>query len=165
MLFNVFSYCHSLAKKTVASRHSYCSNLWMLQNSCIWGAVLLFITKFWISIIYFWKSILHFLDIHNSFLDINNSFFWISSHTILRYPKIELSNFILDVLNSIDGYLKLDFWISKNRILDIQKSSRNLDIQKSIFGYPQIEFWIPKNLFFDITKSSSLFDIRKCNQE
>ena len=30
----------------------------------------------------------------------------------------------------------LDFWMSENRIMDIQKSFQILDIQKSIFGYP-----------------------------
>ena len=39
-------------------------------------------------------------------------------------------NLIWDILNSIYGYPKLDFWIYQNRIMDIQKSSRILDIQK-----------------------------------
>ena len=43
------------------------------------------------------------------------------------------------------GYPKIELWISKNRIIDIQKS---------IYGYPKIELWISKNRFMDIQKSN-----------
>ena len=60
---------------------------------------------------YFRISINRFLDIHNSFLDIQKSIY---------------------------GYPKIHFWISKNRIMDIQYSTDFLDIQKLIYGYPKI---------------------------
>ena len=64
---------------------------------------------------------------------------------------IQYSARFLDIHNSIYGYPKLDFWMSKNWIMDIQKSFRILDIQKSLdihksnFGYPKIYFWISQN--------------------
>ena len=50
---------------------------------------------------------------------------------------IQYSAPFLDIHNSIYRYPKLDFWISKNRmiqnqIMDIQKSFQILDIQKLI---------------------------------
>ena len=41
----------------------------------------------------------------------------------------------------MDIQYSADLWISKNRIMDIQKS---------IYGYPKIELWISKNRFMDI---------------
>ena len=51
----------------------------------------------------------------------------------------------MDIQNSICGYPKIHFWISKYRIMDMHNSF--LDIQKyqCILGYPKIHFWISKN--------------------
>ena len=43
----------------------------------------------------------------------------------------------------MDIQYSADFRISKNRIMDIQKS---------IYGYPKIELWISKNRIMDINK-------------
>ena len=43
----------------------------------------------------------------------------------------------------MDIQYSADLRISKNRIMDIQKS---------IYGYPKIELWISKNRFMDIRK-------------
>ena len=42
----------------------------------------------------------------------------------------------MDIQKSNYGYPKIEFWISKNRIMDIRKSALFHDIQNSNLGYP-----------------------------
>ena len=55
----------------------------------------------------------------------------------------------------------MHLWISKNRILDIQKSDGIKDIHNSINGYHKIHFWI-SNIQHDFWISNNVFkDILK----
>ena len=84
-----------------------------------------------------------FFDIQKWIMDIQKSNY--------RYPQFSMifGNVFLDILKYTD------FWISKNRIMDIQNSAWLLDIQKCIFMYFWIsknDLWISKNRFVDILK-------------
>ena len=74
-----------------------------------------------------------------------------TSIIILWYPKF------------IFGDLKIELWISKNRIMDILNSAWFLDIQKWIFGYPKIHWFLDiQKWIMDILNSAWFLDIQKC---
>ena len=120
-----------------------------------------------------WISKNQIMDILNSagFLDIQKrSFGYPKLHWFLDVQKwimdTQKSNYRYPKFSIIFGYPKMyfrisknvfytDFWISKNRIMDIQNSAWLLDIQKCIFMYFWIsknELWISKNRFVNILK-------------
>ena len=113
------SLLHALLQHGLGYNTDHC---WTPVGLFIWGAVLLFIPHFWISIIYLRISIIH-LWISIIHLWISIIHLWISINE-LWIPINELWISLNELWISL-----IELWISYNIFLDIQKIKMN-------YGYP-----------------------------